>query len=159
MSRSERERLWGLAALLLAFGGTLFAIGCIDLGFAWFPLRLGVGEWEFGVVSRTFDGLVLVMLGVLGMVGGAVLRGSRLLLTLALVLAIGGLLFLLGCVVLYGLNAPIALRQIPAEARPSLVRAMSRTSMFMVVYLLFASWLTIFTWRQRRSVRATRTGE
>ena len=132
----------------VAFGFVLCGVGLIDLGMAWWPLRFGTGEWEFGIASRTFDSLALGTTGFIFLVGAASVRGRPLELRILGALSLLVLLVLLGAAFLFVSNAPIALSQVPAEARSALVRAITRTTSFAVLYIVLFSWLSWFTWRR-----------
>lgn len=133
--------------LFVALGLAVTAVGLIDLGFAWFPWQFGNGEWEFGTVSRTFDSLALVSVGIGFFSLGAVLRRSSWMSSAAVALSGVLLAALLGGVLIYALNLPLALRMVPPEAAGALRRAIMRTGAFMLVYLTFYTWLTWFNWR------------
>ena len=137
---------------LAALGGLLVLVSAFDLGFAWFPLNLGNEEWEFGTISRTFDGLALgtVGLGFL-MVAGTAQRSRAVLAGLAAVFTVS-VIVLLAMVALYALNAPVALGAAPARAQSVLERAVARTSVFMVLYVGFYVWSTWFVWRRLKSI-------
>ncbi|HEX6135407.1 MAG TPA: hypothetical protein VFZ24_15665 [Longimicrobiales bacterium] len=141
------------AGLFLALGLAITAVGFIDLGFAWFPWRFGNGEWEFGTVSRTFDSLALVSVGIGLVAAAAVSRPSRWLIGTVAAVATIVLLGLLGSILIYALNLPVALRAVPAGASGALQRAVMRTSGFMLVYVAFYTWLTVYGWRSFRLSR------
>ena len=137
----------------VAFGLVLAAVGIVDIGLAWWPLRFGVGEWEFGTASRTFDSLALGTTGfVLLTVAASIERRVWALRTLA-VAATVACVALLGVLMLYGLNAPIALGAITEQARPLLKQAMLRTLCFAGLYITLYGWLGWFTWRRCGAVR------
>lgn len=139
-------------APLVALGWVLVGVSAVDLGFAWFPPRFGFGEWEFGTVSRTFDGLALGTIGlVLLTVGAVAYQGRRRLLALSVLYALS-LLVLIGMAALYALNAPVALARVPLEAKRVLTHAVMRTALFICLYLPLYGWLSWFTWRQYRAV-------
>lgn len=133
--------------LFLALGIAVTLVGLVDLGFAWFPWQFGNGEWEFGTVSRTFDSLALLSVGIGFLSLGALLRRSTWLTGVAAALTTVLLLALFGGVLIYALNLPLALRMIPPEAEDALQRAITRTGAFMLVYVTFYTWLTWYNWR------------
>jgi hypothetical protein len=142
----------GLAASivppLFAFGLVLFGVGLVDLGLVWIPFRFGVGEWEFGTASRTFDSLALGTTGFVFLAVAASARGWDVVLRLLAAAAVVIMVALLGAFILYALNAPLALRAIDDSARTLLLRAMFRTTAFAGMYILLFGWLSWFTWRQ-----------
>lgn len=135
------------AAVFLALGSAIAAVGLIDLGFAWLPWQFGNREWEFGTVARTFDGLALPTVGFALMTAGALGMRSRAVLLVNAALSSVLLLALVGGVALYALNLPVAHQALPPEARGLLERSAMRTGGFVAVFLAFYGWLSWFTWR------------
>lgn len=136
---------------LVALGLVLVGVSAVDLGLAWFPPRFGFGEWEFGTVSRTFDGLALGTIGLVVLTVAAVKGGRRRsLLALAILYSVA-VLVLLGMAILYGLNAPVALARVPVEAKRVMAHAVVRTTLFIVLYVALYGWMSRFTWRQYRA--------
>jgi hypothetical protein len=131
-----------------AFGLVLLAVGVVDLGLAWWPLQLGSGEWEFGTASRTFNSLALGSTGFVFLVVAASAQGWVFGLRVLAGLSVLGVLLLLGALTLFGLNVPVALGAISEQARPTLVRAIGRTTVFAVLYIGLFGWLSWFTWRR-----------
>lgn len=133
---------------LTAFGLVLSSVGVVDLGLAWFPLRFGVGEWEFGVASRTFDSLALGTTGFVFLVVAAAARYSAPALRVLGVLSVLMTVALASVITLYALNAPVALQFVDEGTRALLLRAMFRTSAFAGLYITLYGWLSWFTWRR-----------
>lgn len=133
---------------VLALGLTLVGVALIDHGLSWLPLRLGSAEWEFGTISRTFDGLALGTIGMMLITCAAVLRNSAVFLrALAFVLALL-FAFLLASAFVYALSAMVALAATPPEAASLVRRAVARTSAFAVLYLVLYGWAVWFIWRR-----------
>ena len=142
---------------LAALGLALTSVGLLDLAFAWLPSEFGVGEWEFGTVSRTFDAYALLTVGWGLLLSAALLRSSALALRLlALVFAVTAL-GLLGALALYALNVPLALRAMPAESKSALVRAIMRTGAFAAIYITLYGWLAWFAWHRAGARSGGRT--
>ena len=137
-----------LAPPFLAFGLVVTAVGIIDLGIAWWPLRFGVGEWEFGMASRTFNSLALGTTGFIFLVVAVSARRSVWGLRAVAALATVAFLGLLMIAALFALNVPVALGAVEALVRPSLETAILRTSCFAVLYIALYGWLSWFTWRR-----------
>ena len=134
-----------------ALGLALSAIAVLDLGLAWAPFNFGNAEWEFGTVTRTMDSLALGTTGLALLAVVALVRRLRWALgVLGIVVALL-LAALIGCVVLYGLTVPVALKAVPAAAGPVLERAVFRTASFAVIYMVLYAWLGWFTWRGFRA--------
>lgn len=105
--RPSPARAW---AVIGWFGFVLAAIGIADSLVNWYPLAFGSPEWEFGTISTTFGSLPLVTMGLAGLLGSFLARGSR-----AGVTVVGLLVLLLGLAVLalyvlFLTDVPMALR-------------------------------------------------
>lgn len=92
------------------FGLVLAVIGLADALVNWYPLALGSPEWEFGTISTTLGSLPLITMGLAGLLGSMLARGSR-----AGVMAVGSFVLLVGLVVLglyvlFLTDVPMALR-------------------------------------------------
>lgn len=145
---SPATALSGFLPPLIAFGLVLCGVGIVDLGLAWWPLRFGTAEWEFGMASRTFDSLALGTTGFALLVAAAAARNRPVELRVLAAVSLLLVVVLLGVAMLYALNAPVALSRIPDEARSALTRAMTRTTLFAGMYLVLYGWFSWFTWRR-----------
>jgi len=146
------SREWQRAtAVFAALGLAISVVAGVDLAMAWFPAQFGNAEWEFGIVTRTFDSLALGTTGFGLLVLVALVRRLRLGLAVVGVLAVLGSIALAICLVLYGLNVPVALGAVPEAAGTVLRRAMVRTGTFGVIYLVLYVWLSWYTWRGFRA--------
>ena len=151
------EPAGAFARPLAVLGLALTSVGLLDLAFAWIPFEFGVGEWEFGTVSRTFDAYALLTVGWGLLLSAALLRGSAFpLRVLGLVFALTAL-GLLGAIALYALNVPLALRAMPAESKSALVRAILRTGAFAGIYITLYGWLAWFAWHRAGARSGGRT--
>lgn len=128
-------------------------VGLIELAFAWWPLEFGNLEWEFGTVSRTFDGLPLLTVGAAAILGGAVHREARKLLALLGIVAGLGVLVLVGLAVFYAITIPAAMQIAPPPVQQALVEASVRTGMFMLLYISGYTWMSWFSFRSSRKLR------
>lgn len=137
-----------LFAPAFALGLLLCLVAAIDLGFVWFPLRFGNGEWELVNSGRTFDAMTLPTVGLVLLAVAAALRGSRWLFGAVAAVATLLLLCLLLAAGLYALNVPVALGAVPDQAKSALVRSMVRTALLMSLYLPMYGWFSWFTWRR-----------
>ncbi len=135
------------------FGLVLAVIGLADALVNWFPLAFGSPEWEFGTISATFGSLPLVTMGLAGLLGSMLARGSR-----AGVLAVGLFVLVVGVVVLglYALfltDVPMALRATAGKLGGLPIRrGIVRTSIlgvgFGVGYLAAAMMSLLSLWRR-----------
>lgn len=146
--RTAEEVLRSVASVFLAFGLVLVGVGIVDLAMAWFPFRLGVDEWEFGTASRTFDSLALGTTGFVFVVVAATLKQWSLAQRILGGVAAVVLVLLLMVYALYGMNIPIALAAVSAETETAMTRAIARTTVFALLYLVLFGWITWFAWRR-----------
>ena len=115
-------------------GVLLAVVGLGDFVLAWYPLRFGVVEWEFGTVASTFAGLPLVTMGFAALLASGLARGREWLVRL-----MGWWLVLFGVVVLAALvvfltDVPIALRAVTGDAALGIKKAIAKTTMLGVVF-------------------------
>lgn len=148
VSRSSGSPASGVLRPLLAVSGAITVIGVIDAALVWVPPQFGDPQWEFGVLTRTFNGLALASLGISGL---AVLAfGSR---RRGLIAAMSGLcslgfLVVLAAGVLYGLVVPVAWGGAPPGVRESLGFAIGKTVSYIFVYLALYGFLAVDGWRR-----------
>jgi hypothetical protein len=155
VKRGDAYALSGVFPPLVAFGLVLAGVAIVDLGLLWSPLRFGTGEWEFGTASRTFDSLALGTTGFVFLVMAASARGAVLGLRVLAVLALVGFVALIGTLLLYWSNVPLALSAVPEQTRSALERSIARSTSFALLYIVLFGWLSWFTWR-RASVATDR---
>jgi hypothetical protein len=137
--------------ILLGAGLVLALIGWIDIALLWYPLQLTNLEWEFSTVTAAINALPLATMGMTLAAVAAVARRSR---AVAQVLGTFSLLVIfvvVGWSVLYGLTLTAGYGAVDPAIRPLFVRAVAKTSVLVVVYALFYSWLG---WMLFRSGRA-----
>lgn len=67
-------RLW---PLFFVAGAVFTMVGWAEVLLVWIPLRFGNAEWEFSVVSRTFDLLPLGTVGLTLMSAALIARGGH----------------------------------------------------------------------------------
>lgn len=130
-------------------------IGLLDLALAWYPLKIGNPQWEFGTVSRSYDNLAITALGLTLLLGAGVARGVRWWTrTVAIVFLLFAVWVLAGYV-LYALNIPLALRSVADPvALSGLKRAMAKTTGQAIVYCVVFFTLGLSGLRHSRPVRA-----
>ncbi len=138
-----------LAWKYLGWAGVLFALlGIADLGIAWYPVRFGTPEWEFGIATTTMQNLPLTVMGLTLMLASGISRGRR----AATLCAASILAFLVSIVMVLGivftLDVPLALQAVTTEpARDVLRRGMLKTGIQTVVYLLMLTPLAVMGFR------------
>jgi hypothetical protein len=140
---------------LLGWLGLVFVIiGCTDLAMAWYPVLIGNPQWEFGTVSRTYDNLPLTSLGLGLLLGAGVARGVKWWTRIAAVLFLVLALLVIGGLVLYATNIPLALRSVSDPlALSGLKRAIVKALVQGIMYGLVFSVLGISALRHSRVTR------
>lgn len=129
-------------------------IGMLDLALAWYPLKIGNPQWEFGTVSRSYDSLAITALGLTLLLGAGVARGVRWWTRAAAIVFLLFAVWVLAGYVLYALNIPLALRSVTDPvALSGLKRAMAKTTGQAIVYCVVFFTLGLSGLRHSRSVR------
>ena len=147
----DPTRAWrwlGWFSLVLALAG----LG--DWLLAWFPMRFGSPEWEFGTVVSTLAGLPLITMGFAGLLASAVARDIR---WQVVAVAIAVLLFgtwVLAAFVVFLLDVPIAMRAVQGVARVGIMKAIAKTTMLAVLFSAVYFVAAISALRYARRMRA-----
>ena len=115
-------------------GLLLTVVGLGDFVLAWYPLRFGAPEWEFGTVASTFAGLPLVTLGFAGLLGSGVARGSVWLIRVVAWSLIVFTAFILVVYLVFLLDVPIALKAVQGVAALGIKKAIAKTTMLGVFF-------------------------
>lgn len=134
---------------LLGGIGLVFAVVAgADLALAWYPLKFGDAEWEFGTVTTFFGGLPLLTMGLGLSFAAAVARGNLIRLRmLSIVLGMVGAI-LLAALVLYLTTLPTALAtQMDPLIKTGLNKAILKTSVEGVLYPLCYLWIAVLGWK------------
>lgn len=137
--------------LLVTAGIVLAVAGWADVALFWYPPRFGEADWEFGIISQTYDALPLGTLGLTLLAGGLLIRGGQVWMVRAVGVAFLVLAVLsLGCVVIYALDLPQAWRALAnPQIAPGLKRAIAKTALFLVSYTAAYTVMGLFLWRRR----------
>jgi hypothetical protein len=118
------------------FGLLFLLAGCGDWVLAWLPLRIGSPEWEFGTVVSSFAGLPLVTLGFAALLGSALARAIRWQAIVAASLMLLFAAWMLGALILFLLDVPVAMRAVEGAARLGIMKAIAKTSFLGVLFLV-----------------------
>lgn len=116
------------------FSLVLALAGFGDWLLAWFPMRFGSPEWEFGTVVSTLSGLPLITMGFAGLLASAVARGIRWQVVAVAVVVLSFGTWVLAAFVVFLLDVPIALRAVQGVARLGIMKAIAKTSMLAVLF-------------------------
>lgn len=125
----------------LGGGAALALVGWTDAALLWYPLDFGTPEWEFATTSTFFDALPLGTIGLTALAIAAIFRGSsRLLRALSVLLPVLAALFVL-VLGLFLLNAVVAWNQVDPALRVMLDRAVLKTSVLGLTYIVLYAWM------------------
>ncbi len=140
---------------VVALSGVLLGlIGWLDILLMWVPPHFGRPEWEFGTVSATFDALPLATLGLALALAGVLAGGMRLRAQVLAWFTAAVLVILLAAVVLFLLNTPLAWKGIPPQNLGMLKKAIAKTLVLAVAYLVTYG---LFGWLALKRLRAVGT--
>lgn len=139
------------ATVALVVGAAVALIGFLDVVMAWYPLGFGRVEWEFGIISRTFDGLPLATAGVGAVLGGLIARRTRVGLKVFAGVAAAALLVLVGLVTLYLISFTELWSEASEAVRQTLKFSLVRTGSFMAIYTIVYGWMAWFALSNARS--------
>lgn len=116
---------WELMGLL---GIVFFLMGCLDILLAGYPFQFGNPEWEFGTIGSWLNALSVPTLGLTLLIGAAVARGWALGVKIWSIVLLLGALIVLGLLVVYSLNLPLAFRAVQEPlARTGLKKSVAKT--------------------------------
>ena len=137
--------------LMMWIGFGLGLVAYADLGLSLVPFQIGNPQWEFGTFSRVFDSMPLATMATLLFFAGSVARGSkwafRAVATWSLLVGV----LLLGALVLYALNIPLALQAVTQPvAAAGLRKAIAKALLQGTVYPVLFFGMGMFGWRTAR---------
>ena len=153
-SRATRTPLDPKASFaVLGWVGLVFLmVGGMDFLLVWYPPAFASREWQFAVVTRSFSSLPVPTMGLGFLVFASVHAGRRwwaylgggAAAVMALVAVVG--------VVLWGINIPLALGQVPDQVATGMYRSIARTAVQAVAYPSLLIYLTVIGFRMGRSI-------
>ena len=152
MGDARRSAARGDAAwsMLFRLGVMLAIIGFTDVGTLLFPGQWTSTEWEFATITGLFDGLPLGTIGLCTMAvaaaGNGWRRTQRVLSVVLTVMAVA----LIAPFVLYLLDAAVAYRAADDEFRPVLMKAVGKTIVMALTYIVGYAVFGISMWRRLR---------
>ena len=139
---------WGVVGWL---GVVLTVVALGDFALAFIPPHFGSPEWEFGTVASVFSGLPLLTMGLAALWLSVNQRGARWqTLAVAVLLVLLGVV-LIGLLVLFLLDVPMALRASEGPVRLGVLKATAKTVLLGMVFALtyVASGVLSLMWRSR----------
>ena len=108
-------------------GAVLTVAALVDSFLALYPSMFGSPEWEFATISGIVAGLPLVTIGLVGMWIGSGLLGRRWLSLGVGVAFLVGALCVVGALVVFSLDIPIALRATQNVAQGNIKQLVAKT--------------------------------
>jgi hypothetical protein len=138
---------------LLGGLGLVFAlVGGIDILLAWYPSDFGSAEWKFGTVTATLNSFPLLSLGLILLTVSGLARGRTWMVRTMLVVLALMVVVVIGCAAIY---LPQVGNALGAVADPTvkmgLKRAITKTSIQLVVYPILLGWIAVTALRRLRS--------
>jgi len=151
-SRADEGELTRAAwSVVVAIGLTLLVVGLVDLFLAWFPLRFGSPEWEFGTISATLNNLPVPAMGLALVLAHGVAAERRGQLAAVGIWSAFVVLFLAVCAVFYALDVPLAMRAVQDPVmRRALKAGVVKAVASLGAYGLFHMWSAVFAFRRYR---------
>ena len=137
--------------VLRMIGFVLLVVGVLDLALAWFPLRFGTPEWEFGTISATLNNMPVPAMGLALLLAYAAAERNVGVLVAVAVWGAVMTVFLSVAAVFYGLDVPLALRAVqnPVALR-GLKTGMIKAVISLIGYGGFHVWAAVFAIRRMR---------
>jgi hypothetical protein len=136
-------------AVLGWIGLAFIVVGGADFSLVWFPPEFGVREWEFAVVTQSFNGLPILLLGVGLLVAASEQLGRRWWASVGYGVSGVLLLWILAGTALWGSNVALALSTVPVEVRIGVQKAVAKTLVQAVVYSVVLVYVLGRAWRRR----------
>jgi hypothetical protein len=129
----DTMRAWQWAGRLAL---VLTVAALADWAIALVPPSFGQLEWEFGTLTAIMSGLPLVAIGFAGILASELARGRR---TGIIVASVATLLLafaILGGLILYSLDAPVALSSVQGVAHLGVSKAIAKTLTMGILFLI-----------------------
>ena len=138
---------------LLGGLGLVFAlVGGIDILLAWYPANFGDMEWKFGTVTTTLNSFPLLSMGLILLTVSGLARGRRWVIgTMVAILALMVVLVIF-CAAIYVPQISNAMGAVTDPTiKMGLKRAVTKTSVQMVLYPAIFVWIALRALKQFRT--------
>jgi len=132
-------------------GFALFLLGSTDVALTWLPTSFGNREWEFATVTSSFNGMPVILLGLVLVVATAAWEGRRWWALAGGIVAAGFFLFVLAAIALWATNLPLALESVEGVVLTGLKKAVLKTSVQSVILPIFFGGIAYQGFRGFRS--------
>lgn len=138
---------------LLGGLGLVFAlVGGLDILLAWYPPDLGSSEWKFGTVTATLNSFPLLSLGLILLTVAGLARGRTWIVRAMVLVLVLMVVVVIACAALYLPQVGNAMAAVTdPTVKLGLKRAVTKTSVQLVVYALLLSWTAVMALKRMRS--------
>jgi hypothetical protein len=131
--RTPPDAIERILALVRWTGLALLVLGATDVALTWLPTGFGSREWEFATVTASFNGMPVILLGLVLVVATAGWEERRWWSLGAGLVAAAFVLFALGAIALWAGSVPLALGSVEGLALVGLKKAIFKTTLQGVV--------------------------
>jgi len=129
-ARSQAAVKWdaGVTGMVVFWTGAVLTLAALfDSALALYPTMFGSPEWEFGSISGIVAGLPLLTIGLVGMwIGGGLLGRRWMSLGMGVAFLVGAVC-VIGALVLFTLDVPVALRATQDVAQGNIKQLVAKT--------------------------------
>ena len=139
-----------LGRLAIAAGLTFSIIGLTDVGLLLFPTNFGSPEWEFATIGQIFEALTITVLGFGLLAAGVVARGNKIAKFATGLFFTFFTLAILGGRVIFGLDAPVALRGTPVVMSKPIQIVIFKNSVLGLVYFALFFYFASACFKSRK---------
>jgi hypothetical protein len=138
---------------LLGGLGLVFAlVGGLDILLAWYPPDMGNAEWKFGTVTATLNSFPLLTLGLILLAVSGLARGRTWITRTMLVILALVVVLVIACAALYLPQISTAMSAVTdPTVKMGLRRAITKTSIQLVLYPVLLGWIVVIALRRIRS--------
>lgn len=130
---SSPDALERILPFLRWTGLALFVLGATDVALTWLPTNFGNREWEFATVTASFNGMPVILLGLVLIVATAMWEGRKWWAFGGGLVAAAFFVFVLGAIALWAGNVPLALGAVEGVVLTGLKKAVFKTSVQSVI--------------------------
>ena len=132
-------------------GLAFFILGSTDVALTWLPVDFGNREWEFATVTASFNGMPVIILGLMLVVVVAALEARRWWALGGGIVGLALLVFVLGAIGLWATNLPLALGAVEGAVLTGLKKAVLKTAVQSVVLPLVFAAIAYYGFRTFRT--------
>ncbi len=146
----DEQTAWAMGFLC---GLTVAAVGALDSALLFYPPQWASLDWEFGTISGLIEGMPLMTLGLGAMAVSATANGWRKWRRVLSIVALLITLLLVTMMVIYALDLPAAFRALQPAMIGPVKKAVLKTVLMGLMYVVFYATLGVWTWRRLKSLK------